>query len=298
MTPTESNGRYLLCPPDHFAVTYAINPWMDPKGWARCARIHSQMSHYEWAALHRRLVDLEAAIELVQPVPGLPDLVFTANAAVVLDRVALLARFRHPERQGEEKYYHAAFQSFRARGFIDGVEKLPDDLVLEGAGDCQWDQTRNLFWMGYGPRSDAAARDVVEEVFGVPVVGLELADPRFYHVDTALCSLPRGEVMYFPAAFAPEARAAIKERVPTSLLIELGADDSFRLAANAVCIGDDLIMSGCSERLRARLADRGYRVVATPLRSFLRSGGAAFCLTLRLDHASHRLRAVAGASVA
>lgn len=298
MTPTNSSGRFLMCPPDHFAVAYAINPWMDPNSWSRRASAHSEMSHHEWTALHRRLVDFDARIELVQPVSGLPDLVFTANSAVVLDRKVLLARFRHPERQGEERCYQAAFQSFRARGLVDSVERLPGKLVLEGAGDCVWDQTRNLFWMGYGPRSDAASRNVVEEVFGVPVVELELVDPRFYHVDTALCSLPRGEVMHFPAAFAANSRAAIIERVPSSQLIEIGFADACRLAANAVCIGDALILSGCSERLRARLAEYGYRVVATPLRSFLRSGGAAFCLTLRLDRVSRRLHAAGQAAVA
>ncbi len=294
----QSSGRFLMCPPDHFAVTYTINPWMDPRGWARRASAHFEMSRHEWTALHRQLVDLGARIELVQPVSGLPDLVFTANSAVVLDRKVLLARFRHPERRGEERYYQAAFQSFRARGLVDSAERLPGELVLEGAGDSVWDQTRNLFWMGYGPRSDAVSRNVVEEVFGVPVIGLELVDPRFYHVDTALCSLPRGEVMWFPAAFAPGARTAINERVPSSQLIEIGLADACRLAANAVCVGDALIMSGCSERLRARLAEHGYRVIVTPLRSFLRSGGAAFCLTLRLDRLSRRFGDADQAAVA
>jgi N-dimethylarginine dimethylaminohydrolase len=291
MTPSEPIARFLMCRPEHFAVTYAINPWMNPKSWARREGAHAAASHREWTALHHALVKLNAKIELVPPVAELPDLVFTANSAVVLDRKVLLSRFRYPQRQGEETHYQAAFRSLRARGLIDSVQKLPDNVVLEGAGDCVWDQTRKLFWMGYGPRSDAVSRGLVERVFAAPVIALELVDPRFYHMDTALCPLPRGEVMYFPAAFTPDGRAAIRERVTPAQRIELGIDDARRLAANAVCVGDAVVTSGCGERLRARLEERGYRVVATPLRSFLRSGGAAFCLTLRLDRVSSPVHA-------
>jgi N-dimethylarginine dimethylaminohydrolase len=272
-----------MCPPKHFAVTYAINPWMDPTEWARHAHALAAASRNEWESLHRTLSDLRAAIELVSPVRGLPDLVFTANSAIVLDRTALLARFRYPQRQGEEAHYEAAFHALHARGLLDAVRKLPPGVVLEGAGDCVWDQARNLFWMGYGPRSDAAARHAVEDVFGVEAVALELANPRFYHIDTALCPLPRGEVICFPAAFTTAARAAIRSRVALADRIEIGIRDAGQFAANAVCLGDALIMSGCGERLRAELQERGYRVLTTPLASFQRSGGAAFCLTLRLD---------------
>ncbi len=280
-----SAGRFLLCRPQHFAVSYAINPWMDPQSWMRDRRAHAA-AEGEWAALHRKLLELGAMIELVKPVPGLPDLVFTANAAVVLDRQVLLARFRHPERQREQPHFEAAFHALQARGLIDAVRKLPDNLVLEGAGDCVWDATRKLFWLGHGPRSDAAARYAVADVFGQEVVALELADQRFYHMDTALSPLPGGEVMYLPEAFTSAGLAEIRDRVAPDQRIELGLEDGCRLAANAVCLGHTLVLSSCSEALRSELADRGYRISATPLPSFLRSGGSAFCLTLRLDRRS------------
>src|SRR5262249_43690300 len=153
-------ARILMCRPEHFAVSYAINPWMDPQSWARDALAHAAAAR-EWDGLHRKLLALGAAIELVAPAAGLPDLVFTANAAVVLDRQVLLARFRHPERQREEAHFEAAFRSLQAHGLVDAVRKLPDGLVLEGAGDCVWDATRQLFWLGYGPRSDATAQRAV-----------------------------------------------------------------------------------------------------------------------------------------
>jgi N-dimethylarginine dimethylaminohydrolase len=284
-TPNERSAHLLMCAPEHFAVSYAINPWMDPERWARDRRAQ-QAAEHQWSALHRKLVALGAAVELVPSAPGLPDLVFTANAAVVLDRQVLLARFRHPERQREEPHFEAAFRALQARGVIDAVHRLPENLVLEGAGDCVWDASRRLFWMGYGPRSDAAARHAVADAFGEEAVALELKDARFYHMDTALSALPGGEVMYLPDAFTAAGLSAIRERVAQEDRIEIAIADGRRLAANAVCLDDAVVMSACSERLRAALAERGYEVVTTPLTAFLRSGGSAFCLTLRLDRRS------------
>jgi N-dimethylarginine dimethylaminohydrolase len=278
-------ARILMCRPEHFAVSYAINPWMDPQSWGRDTLAHAAAER-EWADLYRKLLELGAAIELVPTVHGLPDLVFTANAAVVLDREVLLARFRHPERQREEVHFEAAFRALQARGLVDGIRRLPDGIVLEGAGDCVWDATRKLFWLGYGQRSDAAAQHAVEHTFGQEVVTLELADPRFYHMDTALSPLPGGEVMYLPEAFTAEGRAEIRDRIAPEQRIELAIDDGCRLAANAVCLGRTLVMSEASDGLRVELKERGYEVAATPLPSFLRSGGSAFCLTLRLDRRS------------
>jgi N-dimethylarginine dimethylaminohydrolase len=259
---------------------------MDPLSWASDGRALATKARREWGALHRTLQGAGAQFELVPPAPSLPDLVFTANAAVVLDGKALMARFRHAERRAEEPHFEAAFRKLQARGLIAAVRTLPEGVALEGAGDCVWDQTRNLFWMGYGPRSDEAARLHVAEEFDVEVVALALADARFYHMDTALCPLPGGEVMYVPEAFTPAGRGAIRERVAAEERIEIADEDARRLAANAVAIGRTLTLSACSDSLRGRLAERGYRVTATPLDSFLRSGGSAFCLTLRLDRRS------------
>jgi N-dimethylarginine dimethylaminohydrolase len=294
MMTIQAKARLLMCPPDHFGVRYAVNPWMDPPSWARNDQALAAASHHEWRTLRDTLLTLGASIELVSAAPAVPDLVFTANAAVVLDRKALLARFRYPERQKEEVHFKTTFRALQRRGLIDCINKLPRHVVLEGAGDCVWDVRRNLSWMGYGPRSDAGAKDIVKEIFDVEVIALELADHRFYHMDTALCPLSRGEVMFVPNAFTEKGKAAIYDRVQACQRIVVDIDDACRLAANAVRIGDTLVMSSCRDRLRSNLTERGYRVVTTPLCSFLRSGGSAFCLTLRLDHSSAAIsRAVA-----
>lgn len=278
-----TTAHFLMCRPDHFAVDYAINPWMNPESWAQQSKVLVDASQREWTALHRTLGALGATIDLVPPAQRLPDLVFTANAAVVLDRNAVLARFRHPERRGEEEPFERGFRALQKRGVVDAVVKLPGDLVLEGAGDCVWDRTRNMYWMGYGPRSDRNAASVIKEIFGVDAVSLELVDSRFYHLDTALCPLTRSEIMFVPQAFTLQGLASIHERVAPSHRIEVPMEDACQLSANAVCVGDTIVMSHCGDRLHRRLSERGYNVITTPLPSFLRSGGAAFCLTLRLD---------------
>ncbi len=283
--------RILMCRPKHFGVTYAINPWMDPKSWASEAKSLTAAARREWRALHARLKDLGAEIALVPPEPGLPDLVFTANSAVVMDGKALLARFRHPERQGEEPVFRRAFEKLQAKGLIAEILELPDGVFMEGAGDCVFDATRQLYWMGHGPRSSLTARPYVEDMLGVETVALRLADPRFYHMDTALNPLSGGELIYVPEAFTDEGLAEIHARVQPELRIAVAPEDAAHLAANAVCIDDAIVMSRCGDELRERLGERGYRVIETSLASFARSGGSAFCLTLRLDLRSRPARA-------
>ncbi len=281
-----SQPHFLMCPPRHFAVTYSINPWMDPQAWADGGSALHADAQRQWDDLRHALEAAGATIETLEPAPGLPDLVFTANAAVVLDRKVVLSRFRHGERQDEEPLFAASFRGLQARGLVDEIIQLPAGITLEGAGDCIWDPRRGLFWMGSGFRSEAAAGRVLEQHLGVPCLTLTLADLNFYHLDTAFCALPCGSVIYYPAAFTPAALAVIHGQVAPRDRIVLDHADATRFAANAVCLGRSLVLSSCSETLRRDLEERGYAVVEAPLDAFLRSGGSACCLTLRLDHRS------------
>ena len=278
-----TEGRFLMCPPLHYAVSYSINPWMNPTNWkSRSSALHEE-AEQQWLGLHDVLLDLGATIEFVDPKPGLPDLVFTANAAVVLDGNALLARFRYPERQGEEAIFGATLHALKARADIDEIIEMPEGVWLEGAGDCIWDHVRGQFWMGFGPRSHREAAYVVAESFGAECVALELTDPSYYHLDTAFCPLPSGDVIYYPGAFAKGGLRAIEDRVMPEHRVAIDHEDAKRLAGNAVSLNRSIVLSNCSERLRRKLEERGFAVIATPLHAFLRSGGSACCLTLRLD---------------
>jgi ornithine aminotransferase len=284
---TGSQVRLMMSAPDHFEVSYRINPWMDPVQWKSSADQLQRQADSGWRALKSTYERLGATVEIQSAQPGLPDLVFTANSALVLDRTALLARFRHPERRMELNHNRTFFESLRAKGWIDTIVETPEDLHFEGAGDGIWDATRKLMWTGWGQRSSRAMADVIARMFSVPTVALELVDPRFYHLDTCLCVLPRGEVLYYPAAFSAQSRGAIVDLVGRDLLIEASAHDAEHLAVNSVSLGNRIVMCHASDALRQELTDRGYEVHVVPLESFNRSGGSAYCLTLRLDLSSH-----------
>ena len=281
--------RHLaMCAPDSFEVSYTINPWMQPQEWAAHAPELKNAATTGWQALVTTFKHLGAKIEFVPPVPGLPDMVFTANAAVVLDRKALVARFRFPERQRETAYFTAFFEDLAAKGYLDSVSVMPEGQCLEGAGDCVWDSVRQCFWLGFGPRSDKAATVTLEDTFGQTVHALELVNPRFYHMDTALCPLTGGEALVVESAFSKAGLDLIRSTIGADKIIAVPPEDAATLSANAVCLGTDIILFDASPALEAMITERGYRLHRVPLQPFALSGGSAFCLTLALDRHSSR----------
>lgn len=276
----------VMSDPEHYEVCYTINPWMKPDAWASDREAGRRLARAQWSALAEQLRQLGLTVEVVPALAGSPDLVFPANAAVVLDGRALVARFRHSERRGEEAHFLAFFQNLVTAGLLAEVRQIPAGMFQEGAGDCLWDDSRQQFWAAHGPRSSPAAVREIGAYFGQPVVALELATERFYHLDTCFCVLPGGEVLYYPPAFSPSAQATIAERVPRGLLIAATDDEAAAFSLNAVGMGRDLVMTEPPPRLRGLIEERGYTCRPVELSSFVMSGGAAFCMTLRLDLAS------------
>lgn len=278
----ESTPHLLMSPPDHFEVSYAINPWMEPARWAEDATRLARDATEGWNALKACYENLGARVTVQPPARGWPDLVFTANAAIVLDGKCVLSRFRHPQRVGEEPLNQKFFEQLKAEGVIDEIHHMPHGVYFEGAGDAVIDLQRRLIWTGHGPRSSFVAAETLAERFQLPALPLQLIDPRYYHLDTCFCLLSGGELMVYPGAFLPDEFALIREHAGADL-IEVSPEDAQLLAANAVCIGRDVVMCHAGDALRHTLERRGYRVHVIPLGSFNRSGGAACCLTLRLD---------------
>lgn len=279
----EQAPHLLMCPPDFFEVAYAINPWMNPAQWSLDAKRLSRDALAGWTALQSLYQRLGAQVTIQPPAPGLPDLVFTANCAVVLDGKAVLARFLNDERGGEEVHGQRVFEQLRARGVIDEFHRTPPGVYFEGAGDALFDAHRRLMWMGFGQRSSRCAHHTIEQFFGIATVSLELVDPRYYHLDTCLCLLSGGEILYYPQAFTDEGREQI-EYLARGRLIAASPEDAAGLGVNAVCIGREVVLCHCSPALREQLGALGYRVHVVPLGAFNRAGGAACCLTLPLHH--------------
>jgi len=277
--------QFLMAEPTHYDVAYQINPWMKPEAWRAAAGENLAAARSAWTQLKTALERCGGAVHAMPGVAGSPDIVFPANAAVVLDRKAVAARFRHAERRGEEPHFLAALERLRDQGLLDEVVKI-DGCFQEGAGDCLWDAARGHFWVASGPRSTRQSVAAIARAFGRPVVHMPLATDRYYHLDTCFCPLSGGEILYYPPALSEEALAALYSRTSPDQRLIASDEDAAAFCVNAVSIGRDVIMARPPARLATRLAERGYRVVSVDLDPFLLSGGGAFCMTLRLDLAS------------
>ena len=265
--------RILMCAPDHYDVDYVINPWME----GNIHKSSQDKAAEQWSKLNFVLNDI-AKVELVKGQPGVPDMVFTANAGLVLGENVVLSRFFHPERQGEEPYFK---QWFEDNGY--NVFELPKDLPFEGAGDALLDREGRWLWAGYGFRSELDSHPYIAKWLDIEVLSLRLIDDRFYHLDTCFCPLTGGYLLYYPAAFDSYSNHIIEGRVPESKRIAIAEADAINFACNTVNVNQKVVMNKASKELQQRLNDAGFEVIETPLTEFLKAGGAAKCLTLRLN---------------
>jgi N-dimethylarginine dimethylaminohydrolase len=259
----------LMCRPDFFGVEYEINPWMHVQ-----VSVDHQIATQQWEALHRTYTELGVDIELAEPAAGLPDMVFTANAAVVWNRAAVLSNFHHRERQGEEAHWRTALEQ---RGFT--VHELPRSMSFEGAGDALFVGDR--LFMGHGFRTDLETHEPVARFLGVDFVSLQLADPRFYHLDTCFCPIDASTVLFAPDAFSAESRATVRRSVPN--VIEVPQDVAAGFACNAMPVGDRVVSSLTLASLEQPLRAAGFTPVSLPMGEFMKSGGGVRCLSLPLD---------------
>lgn len=262
--------RYLMCPPEHFRVTYSINPWMDPG-----KPVDLRLALAQWEDLRDRYRSLGHVVEELAPRPGLPDMVFAANGATVVAGRVLGARFAFPERAGEAAAHR---EWYAAHGY--GEVREPEH-INEGEGDFA--VTASWLLAGRGFRSSPLSHGEAQEFFGRPVIGLELVDPRFYHLDTALCVLDDagdGDVMYHPGAFSPGSRAVLARLFPDALLAS--AADAAALGLNAVSDGHHVLLPQAASGLFEPLRSRGYEVIPTDLTELHKAGGSTKCTTSEL----------------
>ena len=267
-----SSIRFLMCAPDHYDVDYVINPWME-------GNIHKSSRDRaveQWHKLNHILTD-NSVVDLVQPQRGWPDMVFTANAGLLLGKTVVLSRFFHKERQGEEPYFK---QWFEDKGYT--VHELPKDLPFEGAGDALLDREGRWLWAGYGFRSELDSHPYIAKWLDIEVLSLRLTDERFYHLDTCFCPLNGGYLLYYPPAFDSYSNRMIEMRVPQEKRIAIAEADAVNFACNAVNIDSVVVTNKTSNDLKGRLAQAGFQLIETPLTEFLKAGGAAKCLTLRV----------------
>ncbi|MGH3516562.1 MAG: dimethylargininase [Haloechinothrix sp.] len=273
-TPRVATTRhYLMCAPRYFTVSYAINPWMHPD-----QPVDTDLAIAQWARLRDTYRALGHTVEEIEPEPGLPDMVFSANSGTVIDGRVLGSRFRAKERAAEAEHFR---QWFRTHGYRDVV--MPSK-INEAEGDFAW--TGRVLLGGTGFRTDPAAHAEAQEALGVPVVSLRLIDPRFYHLDTALFVLSMadeagpGQVAYYPDAFSAGSRRVLARLFPDAVLA--GKADAEVLGLNAVSDGRNVVLPAEATWLAAQLTDRGYAPAFVDISELRKSGGGPKCCTMEL----------------
>jgi N-dimethylarginine dimethylaminohydrolase len=264
--------RYLMCPPSYFDVVYSINPWMDPS-----KPVDQRVAYLQWQRIYDVFVELGHQVELIAPLPGLPDMVYAANGATVLDGRVLVARFRHEERVAEAPAY---LDWFGARRF----EVRQADYVNEGQGDFL--AVGGLLLAGRGFRSEQASHSETETFFSRTVIGLNLVQADYYHLDTALAVLDERTVMYYPAAFAPESQQILRKLYPDAILAD--DQDAAAFGLNAVSDGRHVVLPAGATNLAAQLREHGFEPIPADVSELLRGGGGVKCCTLELGPASGR----------
>ncbi|MDP3703444.1 MAG: arginine deiminase-related protein [Candidatus Omnitrophota bacterium] len=259
-----------MCRPTHYTIAYEINPWMSLKRQANHRRALQQ-----WTQLYALLTKtLRVPVKLLGVQRAVPDLVFTANAGLVSGRVFIRSNFRHPQRQREEPIVE---RHFRGAGFR--VVRLPNRFDFEGEGDALWMNDTLLF--GFRFRSDAPVHTYLARVLKARVLPIELADRRFYHLDTCLAPLDQRCALWFPKAFDRYGRKVIEGMVADP--ISVSEADAKRFVCNAIAIGRSIVLQeGFSTTLKRALTRRGFQLYPVDLSEFLKAGGSAKCLVLRL----------------
>ena len=260
--------RLLMCRPQYFDVTYSINPWMNPE-----KPTDAGTALLQWEQLRELYLSLGHTVEVVEPIEGLPDMVFAANGATVVDGKVLGARFRHRERTAEGPAY---LDWFAQNGFHD---LLWPEHINEGEGDYLRVGRRML--AGTGFRTDSRSHAEAQEFFGIPVTGLTLVNPDFYHLDTALSVLSPDEIMYYPAAFSPGSRAVLREMFPDAVLAS--DQDAAVFGLNAFSDGLNVLLPQAATGLAEQLKERGFNPVGVSLGELLKAGGSVKCCTLALS---------------
>ena len=259
-----------MCRPTYYTIAYEINPWMSLKRQA-----NQNLAHVQWLRLHHLLTDeFGVPVRLLSARSGVPDLVFTANAGLVRGRTLIRSNFRYPQRQLEEPVIERYFA--RAGYRIVTLNRRYD---FEGEGDALWMNETLVF--GFRLRSDAPAHEELARIVKAEVLPVELADRRFYHLDTCFCPIDKRTALWFPKAFDRYGRRVIERVVADPIAVS--EQDATRFVCNAIVVGRSVVMqAGCSTALRRRLERRGVRLYPVDLSEFLKAGGSAKCLALRL----------------
>ena len=271
--PGRTDRHYLMCEPVHYTVSYEINPWMDKTRYT-----DADLAVRQWRTLRDTYLDLGHRVETIDPIEGLPDMVYAANGATVVDGLVYSAKFRYPQRQPEGPAYQKWFAD---QGFVTHTAAQ----VNEGEGDLL--VVGDVILAGTGFRTDLEAHTELAQLTGREVVTLELTNPSYYHLDTALAVLNSDatapQIAYYPGAFSPASLDELRRRFPDAIVAT--ERDAIALGLNAVSDGENVVVAPGAVDLAERLRERGYRPIPVDTSELLKGGGGAKCCTLEIRRA-------------
>ncbi len=261
----------LMCRPDFFTVSYRINPWMHPE-----LATDTALAIAQWEVLHSTYLQLGYTVHLIEPVEGLPDMVYAANGGFVIDNIAYGASFTYPERQPEGPAY---MEWFRTAGF--DVREPAE--VNEGEGDfllVGGSSSTDVILAGTGFRSASDSHAEVAAIYGREVVSLNLINPSFYHLDTAIAVLDDSNIAYLPSAFDEVSLDTLRARYPEAIIVTEG--DAAVLGLNSFSDGYNVVIASRAKDFERQLRERGYNPIGVDLSELVRGGGGVKCCTLEL----------------
>nr|WP_090279261.1 dimethylargininase [Mycolicibacterium komanii]CRL75103.1 N-dimethylarginine dimethylaminohydrolase [Mycolicibacterium komanii] len=258
--------RYVMTPPTYFGVEYVINPWMDT-----ATPVDTELALAQWETLCRTYKELGHVVDAVDPVPGLPDMVYAANGGLIVSGVAVVARFAYPQRAAEA----AAYAEWMAQ---HGYQPVQARHTNEGQGDLLI--AGSILLAGYGFRTDRRAHDEIAQLLGLATYSFELVDPRFYHLDTALAVLDDTTIAYYPPAFSDTSRVSLRTLFPDA--IEVASADAYVLGLNVVSDGYNVVLPAAATGFAAQLREAGFNPVGVDLSELLKGGGSIKCCTLEV----------------
>jgi N-dimethylarginine dimethylaminohydrolase len=263
---TATKRTVLMCRPTFFTVVYRINPWMDP-----ALPTDTSLAVAQWQTLYDTYVGLGFDVHLIDPIVGLPDMVYAANGGFVIDGIAYGAKFTYPQRQPEGPAY---MDWFGANGF-DVREPVE---INEGEGDFLL--VGDVILAGTGFRSASNSHEEVSAIYGRPVITLTLINPSFYHLDTAVAVLDDTNIAYLPSAFDAPSLAILRERYPDAIIVT--EEDAAILGLNSYSDGYNVVIAARAKDFERQLRERGYNPIGVDLSELLLGGGGVKCCTLEL----------------
>lgn len=259
-----------MCEPKYYLISYEINPWMKMDN-----QVNDFLAHTQWKNLYQIIKTIADEVYLLEPKNRLPDMVFTANAALIHDNRAYISNFRFPERKGEATHFNDWFSKY---GYETFSFDKHDDYFFEGAGDALF--MGDLLFYGHGFRSDKEFHENLKSLKKDNIVLCRLVDPYFYHMDTCFCPITKDFAIWYPPAFCPESRIAMQDKIE---LFAVPEDEAKHFACNAVVLENNIIMPKNCPVTKKHLQDKGFTVYECDVSEFIKAGGACKCLTLLLD---------------